>query len=471
MAGPKHSAARRLTPKSIEALRPADERYDVSDGNSGLVLRVHPSGTRSFRWQVRSLNRVIVLGPWAATLTPAHLTLREARDWLERLKEARVAGEAQLDRVVEALRRHVDPPKEDPHSAERRTFKVVAEEWYRDDIEKNRKRPEDARRILDVDLLPVLGARALDAITTLDCRGTIKRVVDRGAPVHAGKVLAQLKQFFGWAQSNGFTDRNPAFPLKGRHIGVEVNTSDRWLTAEEIPIFWRALEAGAAVRQVERPDPRTGKAQVYTQAVPTMAPATAAAMRLLLLTAARTGELLRARWEHVDLKGATWTIPVENQKLTKTQERRARPFVIPLPPTAVELFTELQRLAAHVRVGGKPSPWVMAGTGETGRYDEKSFGHALRRLFATKALVLPGGPITPHDLRRTARTHLGKLRVPLHIVERCLNHSLGRIVQTYDVGDYLEERREALEKWAAYVGRLVAPAARNVIPLVSGGAL
>jgi integrase len=97
----------------------------------------------------------------------------------------------------------------------------------------------------------------------------------------------------------------------------------------------------------------------------------------------------------------------------------------------------------------------------------------MRRMFEGEPprLTLPGGPASPHDLRRTMRTHLGKLRVPLHIVERCLNHSLGRIVQTYDQGDYLDERREALEKWDAYLRRLLAPEASNVafLPTAAGG--
>jgi integrase len=314
----------------------------------------------------------------------------------------------------------------------------VAEEFFTDDIEKNRKRPEDARAILDRDILPALGARPLDDITTLECRDVVKKTVARGAPVHAGKVLATLKQLFGWAQSNGFTDRNPAAPLRGRHLGVEVNISDRFLSADEIPVFWAALERAVLA---DRPPAQK------------LRPATRAALRLLLLTAARTGELLQARWEHVDLGGATWTVPPENQKLTKAQERRARPFVIPLAPMALELFKELQVLADG-------SAWVMASAdADDGHYTDKALGRAMRRLQEGEApiLALSGGLASPHDLRRTARTHLGKLRVPPHIIERCLNHSLGRIVRTYDQHDYLEERREALEKWAAYIERLLSP--------------
>jgi integrase len=454
MDGPKPSTPPRgLTAAFVESLRPAAQRYDVADRRTpGLRLRVLPSSKRVFRWHCTARGKVITIGPWSLSEEPGSVTLAQAREWLERLKAAHAAGtletlEAELDAHLRRRARVADPAPES-----RRLFRAVAEEFYSDDILKNRKRPEDARDVLDRDLLPALGARPLDEITTLDCRDVIKRVVARGAPVHAGKVLATLKQLFNWAQANGFTDRNPSAPLRGRHIGVEVNVSDRFLATEEIPIFWAALDAAA---EADRPAHRR------------LHPATAAGLRLLLLTAARTGELLLARWEHVDLKAATWTVPIENQKLTRTQERRAKPFVIPLAPAALALVEELQGLA------GK-SPWVMASRetedGQFTHFTDKALGRAMRRLQEgdEPVLELPGGEASPHDLRRTARTHLGKLRVPLHIVERCLNHSLGRIVQTYDVGDYLDERREALERWAAYVQGLVTPPAAKVIPITEG---
>jgi integrase len=443
---------RGLTPAFIDALRPREgSRYEIADRRApGLRLRVLESGGKVFRWYCTARGKVVTIGPWSLGEQPGHVTLAQAREWLERLKAAHAAGaldtvEAELATHLRRRSRVADPTPED-----RRLFGAVAEEFYADDIQRNRKRPEDARAILDRDVLPALAARPIGEITTLDVRDVVKRTITRGAAAHAGKVLATMKQLFGWAQANGFTDKNPAAPLKGRHLGVQENRRDRWLTAEEIPAFWRALDAAVLG------DPT--KAQK-------LRPATAAALRLLLLTAARTGELLRARWTDVDLDAATWTIPVENQKLTRAQERRARPFVIPLPPTAVALFEVLRDQADG-------APWVLPGRGRAngaasrrGHYDEKTLGHAVRRLVEAKILALPGGPVTPHDLRRSARTHLAKLRVPHWIVERVLNHSLGKIVETYDQNDYLDERREALERWDAYVARLVAPGSTNVVVL------
>ena len=53
---------------------------------------------------------------------------------------------------------------------------------------------------------------------------------------------------------------------------------------------------------------------------------------------------------------------------------------------------------------------------------------------------------TPHDLRSTARSHLSALGVDLLVAERCLNHSLGGLVATYDKHDFIRERRAALTR-------------------------
>ena len=111
----------------------------------------------------------------------------------------------------------------------------------------------------------------------------------------------------------------------------------------------------------------------------------------------------------------------------------------------------------------------LVGTAK-GPVDDKVFGHAVRRLLTLekdgqKVLALDED-FCPHDLRRTCRSGLSVIKIPPHIAERCLNHSLGRIAETYDTHDYLDERREALQKWADQVDRYVNPPA-NVIDLAS----
>ena len=123
-----------------------------------------------------------------------------------------------------------------------------------------------------------------------------------------------------------------------------------------------------------------------------------------------------------------------------------------MTPMVSELFRELRTYADG-------SEWVLPGRKDAPLTD-KAMGRSVRRMFelriaGTDQPLIEIPYFSPHDLRRTMRTHLSRLRMPPHIAERCLNHSLGRIVQTYDQDDYLQERREALEKWEGVIDRVV----------------
>jgi integrase len=94
---------------------------------------------------------------------------------------------------------------------------------------------------------------------------------------------------------------------------------------------------------------------------------------------------------------------------------------------------------------------------------EKALVAGARKLFVGKKplLTFSGERPTPHDLRRTVRTYLGRLGVPRDIAERCLNHVVGEMDSIYDHGDYLPERRDALQRWAVYVEQLIAARGPN----------
>jgi integrase len=420
-----------LTVKRIESLKPKADRFEVSDAATGLRIRVTPNGVKAFRWSVHTPTgqRVITLGRWAPVSTPGHLTLAQARDWLEKLKTAHRAGQLEL---VEAELAKVTRPPPPPSLVEGAvTVGQVAEDFLRY-IERERKRPEQARRPIEKDIVPAIGKLPITSITAQDCRRIVEAVVARGSPRQAGVVLAILKQFFGFAVDRGDLESNPAERFRNpRALGVENNVCQRILSPEEIAAFWRALDTYRGLT----PTVRNG-------------------LRILLLTGVRSGELLQAGLEELNFEAGTWTIPVAHQKLTRERERTARPWVVPLAPTAFRLFQELDTLArslgsAHLMA----SFHAKAGEALT----EKSLNHAMRRLFEgdPPLLTFEGERPTPHDLRRTVRTGLGELGVQWHVAERCLNHSLGKIATTYDVGDYLNERRTALEKWDEHVQALI----------------
>lgn len=74
---------------------------------------------------------------------------------------------------------------------------------------------------------------------------------------------------------------------------------------------------------------------------------------------------------------------------------------------------------------------------------------------AFRRLPLEGiAHFTPHDMRRTARTHLAALGVTAFVAERALNHKLKGSEGIYDRHDYFDERREALQRWSDMLGAL-----------------
>ncbi len=474
---PRTSISRRphLSLRAIEEARPGPTAYELTDGKSGLVLRVNPGGSKVFRWYITGDRRVITLGPWAAKEIAGHLTHGAARTALEDLKLARTAGK--LDEGVAELHERLRPPPPPAPGDTSPTVETVAADFIKRRIQPHRKRHVEAAWNIQREIVKPLGARTIASITTQDCARLVERVVDRPARSHAGKVLSLLKQFFKFAEGRDLIQRNPASRLDPDDLGIVHGRRKRWLAEEELPMFWKALDELQPTATIERHDPRTGKTQTYVQHIPALAAATRAGLRLLLLTGVRTGELLLAKWADVNLDKdeeewedgqkaprPTWTIPVANQKLSPKQARDAHPFALPLVPEAVALLDTL-------RAEAKGSPWVMASSdpkSKLGRYEDHSLNHAMRRMFGTKekpgAVALPGGPVSPHDLRRTLRTQLAKLRIAPHITERCLNHSLGRIVQTYDLHDYLPERREALERWTGYLLALVTGVGAEVVP-------
>lgn len=72
---------------------------------------------------------------------------------------------------------------------------------------------------------------------------------------------------------------------------------------------------------------------------------------------------------------------------------------------------------------------------------------------------------TPHDLRRTAASFMTKLKVPRLHVEKVLNHSTGDIAEVYDRHDYLPEKQEALERWAAHLKEILAGTPQKAVPI------
>jgi integrase len=153
---------------------------------------------------------------------------------------------------------------------------------------------------------------------------------------------------------------------------------------------------------------------------------------------------VEARWENVDFEKRVWVIPPTDIKGKKVKARNGedvKPFVIPLTDQVLVWFAELKELAFG---SGFVLPIRSRKKAVGDAHMEAVTLNAAFNKFWKEHIANSCQRFTPHDLRSTARSHLGRLGVDLLIAERCLNHSLGGLVAIYDQHDYFLERRKAL---------------------------
>lgn len=156
-----------------------------------------------------------------------------------------------------------------------------------------------------------------------------------------------------------------------------------------------------------------------------------------MLTLCRKGELLAARWEHVDFEAGTWDVPAESSKTGA--------HTVYLSRQAADLFRELQMLACG-------SALVLPGRSDPNkRFAHNAINNALK-------VALKGEPVaafTIHDLRRTASTLLHEAGFPSDVVEKALNHTIGGVRGVYNRAEYAEQRKEMLQFWADRVDAIM----------------
>ena len=173
-------------------------------------------------------------------------------------------------------------------------------------------------------------------------------------------------------------------------------------------------------------------------------------VRLLLLLGVRKMELIGAKWSEFDLDAAVWNLQAHRTKTEKAVR-------IPLATVAVEMLRDLHRMACG-------SDYVFPARKAQDRMlphiHEATINVALSKV---KPLLEGMEPFTVHDFRRTVRTGLAALNIPPHICERCLNHKIKGVEGIYDRYDYFDERKEALNAWAAVLVGLEDE--RKVVPI------
>lgn len=307
--------------------------------------------------------------------------------------------------LLHAIQRGDDPQAERQEERQAVTFGELAAEYLERHAKLKKRSWREDERILGVDLLPRWRKRSAAEIDRRDVAGVLDGIMDRGSPIMANRTKALVSKIFNFGIARGLVDHNPSHgipqPAKARQ-------RDRVLSEEEIRRLWRVLDdQGTAM---------------------------AASFKLRLLTAQRGVEVLTMRWSDVD--GDWWTIPGDVAKNGFSHR-------VPLSEPA-------QAILAELRDAADGSRWVFPSPKVAG----KPIVNVQKA--ADRLVELAGVEFVPHDLRRTAASHMTSMGVPRLVVSKILNHVERGVTAVYDRHSYDEEKREALARWGDRLQQIIA---------------
>ena len=300
------------------------------------------------------------------------------------------------------------------------TVEELAQEFIERDIKVNRKDVDPVMRMFKKDILPFIGNYKLKEITRRDILNKVlDPIKDRGSNTQANKTLSILKQMFDFGVERDLMQGNPVSTVKKKSVGGLEKSRTRALEFDEvIQVFERLPKLGVS-QQV-----------IY-------------ALKCITLTGCRPIEVTGAQWQEFDFDKMIWTIPAERVKQNKDGERTHK---VPITQNMVILLDELRAAFGYLN-----SKYVFPSTttNKSGPGEQPIDRHSLSRSISRKLEQLGVPKFVPHDLRRTVATRLGDTDIgtdPI-VIEKILNHQLQGVQGVYNMQEYMEARRKALEVW------------------------
>jgi len=322
------------------------------------------------------------------------------------------AAREEAKRLKRAIDGGSDPVGEQEEDRAAATVADLCGRFERDYLPRNRPSTQRVyRQQIHTDILPALGRMKNAAVSHADVDGFHHRLSVR-APTHANRTLAVLSRMFSLAVRWGWRADNPC-------RGVERNQENkrhRYLSGAELT---RLSEALAVLSDV----------------------AAANAIRLLLLTGARRGELLAAQWSDVDLEAGIWTKPGATTK-QRTEHR------VPLSAAARTLLAKMRSQADD------GAEYVFPARGGGHRPHVNAVWIAAR-----KAAKLNG--VRLHDLRHTYASVLASAGLSLPVIGALLGHATP--ITTHRYSHLFDDPLRAATERASAILTGKAPA--DIVPL------
>jgi integrase len=401
-----------LTPLTVKNAKPGRH----ADGG-GLHLLVKESGARSwvYRFMLNGKSRDVGLG----TAGTGGISLAGARDARDALRLKVKGG---IDPLEERQREAAGAlAAAQAAKAAGITFRAVAEGYIgaNEGSWRNNKHRQQWKNTLATYVYPVIGDLPVAEVVTCHVLQILEPIWKAKAET-ANRLRGRVETILDAAKARGYRDgENPArwrghiaqiLPVRsrltrGHHKAMPYN---------EIPAFVGALHQREAV--------------------------SALALEFTILTAARTGEVIGAKWAEVDLDKAIWTVPASRMKAGK--EHR-----VPLSPRAIEILKSTQGLRTE---------WLFPAT-KGGSMSGMAMSMLLRRMKVD---------VTVHGFRSSFRDWSAECTGYAHeVAEMALAHTIeNKVERAYRRGDLFDKRRRLMDDWAAYCA-MPATAVGNITPI------
>lgn len=389
-----------LTNTQIQNAKSMKQPYKIAD-SGGLVLLIHPNGSKYWRLRYYWLGKekTLALGVYPRT------SLAEAR---ERREEAKKLLEKSIDpsAAKKQIRRQAEINAAN-------SFEAVAREWHEKQAQRwAEKTGAKIMRYLKNDIFPHIANRPIADIDAPELLEALRKIEARGAYYNATRIKQYCGMIFRYGVATGKCKRDPAGDLKGALTTAKTKHYAA-LTIKDMPEFLKVLEKNDA--------------RLFSQ--------TRRGIRLLMLTATRTSELILAKWEEIDFKRAMWEIPAERMKM-------GNPHIVPLSKQVMVLFKEQREETKHLNTS-----WVFPNQV---RPQKPMSNNTV--LFGIKRMGY-GGRMTGHGFRSLFMTTLmEECGYPHEIPDAQLAHAKGdNVRRAYDRTKYLPQRIKMMQHWADYL--------------------
>lgn len=402
----------RLVNKMSDVMARAAKKPGRHSDGGGLYLNVSPSGSKSwlFMWAREGKRREMGLGPYPT------VSLAKARS---KAVECRVAVEEGRDPIAEKSQ------EAEPTFGESvdRYIDSIKAEW------RNSKHEYQWKQTLGDSYCKSLRSKRVSQISTDD-------------------VLKALSPI--WSEKNETASR-----LRGRIERVlEFAKVKGWRSGEN-PAAWRGnlrnlLPKRQKLQRGHQPAMPYQDVPAFMVKVRSAEAMAARALEFTILTVARSGEAIGAKWSEIDFDRKTWTVPPERMKAGEVH-------VVPLSTAAIDL---LSRLKENVR-----GDFIFAGEPRRGNMQDAQHGRPLSNMAMMMLLRrMKVTEISIHGFRSSFRDWAGdETSFPREIAEAALAHKVGNEVErAYRRSDALEKRRTLMQAWTGY---LVSYQSDNVVPI------